>query len=241
MTKNEFLTEFKSALKEKNIPDAEDILSEYEQHFNFKLADGFSEEEISARLGSPMALAAQFEADAPKTKSGKKALTVTGLCVTDLFFGIFYILLWAWEIVMAALTLSFAAAAAALFTNIRESFVVYVPEMPYRCAFILGFALLALTVLTAIGTVYFGSFTNGIMRSFSRFHKNVLAAASGKAVLPSVSPYPQFSAKTKRLFRKITLVSVIVFAIFFIAGFAACVISAKTFEFWHVWEWFLYL
>ena len=38
------------------------MVSEYEQHFALKQADGFSEEEIAAKLGAPAELAAQFEA-----------------------------------------------------------------------------------------------------------------------------------------------------------------------------------
>ena len=44
---------------------AADVVEEYQQHFAFKLADGYSEEEIAARLGDPVALAAQLgEAEA---------------------------------------------------------------------------------------------------------------------------------------------------------------------------------
>lgn len=46
-----------------------------------KLADGFFEEEIAARLGDPAILAAQFDETerAPQKESGSKPLTVIGL------------------------------------------------------------------------------------------------------------------------------------------------------------------
>ena len=44
MTKSEFLLQLKNELKKNNISDLDDVLNEYEQHFAFKLADGFSEE-----------------------------------------------------------------------------------------------------------------------------------------------------------------------------------------------------
>ena len=47
-------------LKARGVADAADIEEEYEQHFAFKLADGYSEEEIAAKLGGPAKLAAQF-------------------------------------------------------------------------------------------------------------------------------------------------------------------------------------
>lgn len=40
MTKAQFLQTMKTALKERRLPDAAEILEEYEQHFAFKLADG---------------------------------------------------------------------------------------------------------------------------------------------------------------------------------------------------------
>ena len=56
MTKNEFMAKLTDELKKRNIEDAADVAEEYEQHFVFKLADGYSEEEIAAKLGDPTAL-----------------------------------------------------------------------------------------------------------------------------------------------------------------------------------------
>ena len=61
MKKTEFLNKLREELKKRNVADAADILEEYEQHFDLKLADGFFEEEIAARLGDPAMLAAQFD------------------------------------------------------------------------------------------------------------------------------------------------------------------------------------
>ena len=63
MTRNEFVTQLTVELHKRNV--AADVVEEYQQHVSFKLADGYSEEEIAARLGDPVALAAQFgEAEA---------------------------------------------------------------------------------------------------------------------------------------------------------------------------------
>lgn len=70
MTKTEFLTRLGAELKARKVADMDDILGEYSRHFDYKLADGYSEEEIAARLGSPEELAAQFESEAPE-KSAK--------------------------------------------------------------------------------------------------------------------------------------------------------------------------
>ena len=57
MTRNEFVTQRTAELHKRNVAAA-DVVEEYQQHFAFKLADGYSEEEIAARLGDPVALAA---------------------------------------------------------------------------------------------------------------------------------------------------------------------------------------
>ena len=59
MTKLEFMTQLERALKKHGAADCEDIMEEYGQHFAFKLADGYSEEEIAAKLGAPEELARQ--------------------------------------------------------------------------------------------------------------------------------------------------------------------------------------
>ena len=94
MTKHEFMARLASELHKRNVADAADVIEEYEQHFAFKLADGYSEEEIAAKLGNPEELAAQFESSgAPKAARGSRALTVAGLCFVDLFAGLFFVLL----------------------------------------------------------------------------------------------------------------------------------------------------
>ena len=85
MTKLEFMTQLERALKKHGAADCEDIMEEYEQHFAFKLADGYSEEEIAAKLGAPEDLAQQF---AP---SRKRALR-TALLISFTLFGVFLVL-----------------------------------------------------------------------------------------------------------------------------------------------------
>lgn len=58
MTKSQFLQSLETELKSRRLPDAGEILEEYEQHFSFKLADGYTEQEIARKLGSPFEIAA---------------------------------------------------------------------------------------------------------------------------------------------------------------------------------------
>ena len=58
MTKSQFLQALETELKNRRLPDAGEILEEYEQHFAFKLADGYTVQEIARNLGIPFEIAA---------------------------------------------------------------------------------------------------------------------------------------------------------------------------------------
>lgn len=239
MTKHEFLSKLADALRKHNVSDTTDIISEYEQHFAFKLADGFSEEEIAAKLGNPAQLAAQFESGAAEKKGGgKKLITVIGLGFIDLFIGALYALLIAWGVMTAVFALSCAVASVCLVGGLNIHALL--PAMPYLPAVVLGIAFAGLAVLTALSCFYFWAFAWQLMRSYARFHRNAIAAASGGAVLPSLTVYPQLSAKTRRKLRSVALLAFVVFAAFFVLGVILSMLSAGAVEFWHVWGWFGY-
>ncbi|HHY82781.1 MAG TPA: DUF1700 domain-containing protein [Clostridiales bacterium] len=239
MTKNEFLSKLADELKKKNIADADDIISEYEQHFAFKMADGYSEEEIAVKLGNPALIASQFESsDVDKKSSGKKITTVIGLCFIDFFAGIFFILLIAWEAIMASFSVCSAAIAVCLFSG--TSPLSLIPSMPYWPRIVFGVSFASLFVLSAEGCIYFAAFIRQLMRSYCRFHHNTLAAASGSALLPSIAINPQFQAKFNRRIRSVALISLALFAASFVLGMAISVILSGALEFWHAWGWFGY-
>lgn len=238
MTKNEFITQLATELHKNNIADADDVIAEYEQHFAFKQADGYSEEEIAAKLGNPTALAAQFgETVAPKHKKGSKPLVIVGLCIVDMFAGLFFVLLAAWEIVMVAASISFAGLTVCLLCGLNIHNLI--PTMPYWCGAILAFSFAALAVLMVVGCVYYAAFLRQLVRSFGRFQHNALAGASGEGTLPTLAINPQFTPKSKRRLRSVALVSLALFAACFVLSYIVCSLSAGSFQFWHTWGWFL--
>lgn len=239
MTRNEFLAKLTDELKKKGIADAADIISEYEQHFAFKMADGFSEEEIAAKLGSPAALASQFEfINEGKKYGGRKAITIIGLCFADIFIGAFFFLLIAWEIIMAAFFISNAVVAICLFGGISPWSLI--PPMPCLSGTVFGLSVAALAVLSAIGCIYFAAFIRQLMRSYGRFHHNIIAAASGSAVLPSLAIHPKLPAKINRRIRSVALFTLALFAACFVLGMIISMICSGSLEFWHTWGWFGY-
>ncbi|MEM5770376.1 MAG: DUF1700 domain-containing protein [Bacillota bacterium] len=240
MTKHEFLTQLSQELNKNTIVDAAEILSEYEQHFAFKMADGFSEEEIAAKLGSPAALASQFESiiNGPQY-SGRKTITIIGLCFADFFTGMFFALLGAWGIIIAAFSLACATVTVCLLFGLNIHALI--PSMPYLCAVIFGISTAALAVLTTVGFMYFAAFVRQLARAYGRFHHNAIAAASGGVVLPTLAIHPQLDAKANRRMRSTALLAFAVFAACFVLGVIAAMLSAGALEFWHAWGWFGYM
>ena len=239
MTKNEFLSKLENELKKNGIEGTTDIIGEYEEHFSFKLADGFTEEEISEKLGNPSELASQFENEkADEKRGGRKLTTVIGLIFTDFFASICFTLLWAWEVIMAVATVGFAALAVCLICGLHYRSLI--PPMPYWCGAIFGLSCVALTMLAAVGCIYFAAYLRQLMRAFSRFNHNAMASASGRPVLPPIPTYPQLPAKTRRTLRQFALVSLAAFAICFVLGMIVSMLSAHALGFWHAWGWFGY-
>lgn len=240
MTKNEFLTQLAEELHRGNVADAADVVEEYEQHFAFKLADGYAEEEIARKLGDPAALAAQFvQTGASGQKRGNKAPVIVGLCFSGLVGGLFFVLLAAWGIVMAAAALACAAICVCLLTGLN----IYglIPSLPYWCGAGMALALAALAVLIVVGCIYYWAFLRQLVRAYGRFRYNALAAASGRAPLPAMAIHPQLTAKTNRRLRSVALVSLALFAACAVLSYIVCSLSAGTLEFWHAWGWFGYM
>jgi len=239
MNRKEFIETLAKKLRDNNVNDLDEIIAEYEEHFDFKLADGYSEEEIAARLGDPEEIAVQYAPGKPeKAAGGKKAVVITGLVFADIFVGAFFALLFAWIAVMGAFSVASAVVGVCYITG----FSIYslIPPVPYYwCAIVYAVMLLSLAVLSGVGTIYCISYCRQLMRAYGRFHKNCIASASGKAVLPSLAIHPKFSARTNRTLRSVALISLAVFAVSFVSAYILSAVAAGALEFWHEWNWFV--
>jgi uncharacterized membrane protein len=239
MTKTEFLAKLARGLKKCGVEDTEEILAEYEEHFDFKLSDGFSQEEIAAKLGDPRELAAQFAGvKSGEKRGGRSFLTGLGLAFTDLFAFCCFALLWAWELVMAAATVAFGVLSVCLLLGLNLRFLI--PQMPYGCALLYGVSFAALTVLSGCGSCYLALWLRQLMRAFARFHHNAMAAASGRPVLAPLPTCPLLSGRIRRVLRRVVLLSLCAFAIFAVLGMIVSMLQAHALQFWHVWGWFGY-
>ena len=236
MTRNDFLSKLASVLEKNQVPDAAEIVEEYEQHFGFKLADGYSEEEIAARLGDPEQLAMQYQKGAASATRQSGVLTKIGLGCVDVFAAMFFLLLAACGVVITVAAVAFTVAGVCLI--FCASPYGLIPAMPYGCGAIFGVALVALGVLTAVGCVYYWALIRRLVKCFGRFHYNTIAAATGNPVLPPLPVRVRLAPKANRRLRSLALIALLAFAVCFILGFIVCVLSAGSIEFWHAWGWF---
>ncbi len=60
MTKKQYLDALEKELRSRRVADVEEVLSDYEAHFARKAADGYSEEDIARKLGTPQDIANDF-------------------------------------------------------------------------------------------------------------------------------------------------------------------------------------
>ncbi len=236
MTKQDYLTALKQELNKNAVADAEDIVSEYEQHFAFKLADGFAEEEIAAKLGAPAQIALQFAGlpKAHKRKGGKKTLLVLWLTIIGIFevllygaFLYFIVGLFIGSLVPVALGVEFIAGL---------NFMNILPPMPYSGAIVCGISLIALGVMIFLFAVYCFAILKQMVRASLRWRRNMIRDEA----LPLLPLSPQFAPKTRRTLRGILLWAVLIFAVTFIAGFAVLALYTHSWGFWHALGWFGY-
>lgn len=239
MNREEFLYILEKTLRNKKVEDIEDIVCEYNDHFTFKINDGYSEEEVAHKLGDPEKLALQFASDSviKKTSFSKKLFVTVGLFFLDIFAVITIVILFYWLIIMGIIAMSFLGVSVFLFG--KMNIFNLIPPMPYQSAFIFGLAFIALSLLTSVGTVYCAKYVRQLARAYSRFHSNCLAGINNKAIYPKLALHPQINPKLNRKMRNLALIAVSSFAIIFIIGYIVSAISAGALGFWHEWNWFV--
>ncbi len=235
MNKNTYMEQLKKALELQGVGDIDEILEEYDQHFSMKRADGYTEEEIAARLDSPTSVAQQFgpASSGQTVSSGNKLVLSLGLGFLDLVLGMVYIVLYAWVIVFGGVSIACLGGGLSLVLGIRWNEMI-IPYTPYLGGLVLGIALLALCVLTAIATIYLHLYLVQLCKVYLRWHKNTLSPQK----LPPLSLQPALSPVFRRRLRKAALLSALVFGISLTSALFILMAYANFEPFWHKWNWF---
>lgn len=166
-----------------------------------------------------------------------KAFAVAGLTLSNVFAGLFFVLLFAVSVVLAAFSVALAITGVCLIGGLNP--YALIPAMPYWCGTVLAFAMISLSVLTAVGCTYFTLFVLSLLKAYGRFCHNQLAPFTGKAMLPQLACVAMLSPKTNRICKRIAFISTAVFAVCFASGYIVCSVSAGSLGFWHAWNWFV--
>lgn len=237
MTKQDYLTQLKNELKRNSVADAEDIVSEYEQHFLFKLADGFAEEEIAAKLGAPEVIAAQFAGihSEGKCKSGRKGFLVLWLGLIGVFEVVLYTTFLCFAVALVCASIVPVVFGVELIAGMN--YLNLLPPMPYGGAFVIGIMLIALGVILFLFALYCFAFLRQMVRASLRWRKNMISDEA----LPRLPLNPQFSPKTRRALRNVLLWAVLIFGIAFVAGYTILGLYTHSWGFWHALGWFGYV
>ncbi len=232
MTKNEFLSQLKAELKKCSVADTDEITGEYEEHFAFKSADGFSEEEISARLGSPAEIAANYAGLGSAPNKGGSALIKIGLGFVAIIEILVYILFFAWVIAMAAAAIASLALGFALIFRLNIGGLI--PQMSYFGQMVFGLGCVGMAGIFAVAAYYCFELLKQLVRASIRWHK----ITTNSTAMPPLPWNPQFGAKAKRSLRNILLWSVVLTGACFVLAYVILSLSAGSVEFWHIWGWF---
>ncbi|MGI5907208.1 MAG: DUF1700 domain-containing protein [Christensenellales bacterium] len=234
MNKEQYLGALRKALCAKRVEDIDEIISEYDEHFARKLSDGYSEEEIAARLEKPEIIAGQFviePGDDPHKRRGANVFIKTGVIFLDIILVVLDAVLYAFIAVLGAIAAGLAAAGVCVAAG---GGFFPMPVMPAAARVLVGVSALGLSGLVAVGTIYYALFVTQVNRAYFRWHRGVLTGRIG----PPPSAAPRLGGKLKRRLRNFALVSLLVFIAAIVAAFVLMNITAGAFEFWHVWHWF---
>lgn len=232
MTKNKYLEELRKELKLNNVEDIDEIVAEYEEHFDFKIEEGLSEEEIAKKLSSPKEIAKEYISKEVDINKFEKGVKTTGVVFMTIPLGLIYILMWASVLVLGAFALVSAVTGFCLITTINIAGLI--PYIPYFPSLIIGIACFGLATLSAIGTIYLFLYVKQWGKVYLRFTKNII----NNNRYPSLSKHPKISKQLSSKLKLIAFIGLATFMSAFVIGFISMCIASNSLEFWHTWNWF---
>ena len=236
MNKQQYMSELEEKLRTRKIQGIEDVLDEFEQHFAFKLTEGYFEEEIANRLEKPAVIAEQFafsENGVAQPKQGQNVILGIGLTFADIFVSMFFVLLLGWVIVIGAFALASSVLGVCLICNINIAGLI--PSMPYLGSLILGISCVGLGLLSSVGTIYSYLYVRQWTKAYMQWHRKIM----NPGLYSRLQVHPSMSAKFKRRLRDTAMIALIVFGLTFIIGLFVMFAYTGFKPFWHELRWFV--
>jgi uncharacterized membrane protein len=190
MNKKEFLDSLSKYMRGVPREDEQDILNDFEEHFQMGISEGRSEEELAKSLGDPKMLANQFRANIMVAQAEKEttAANITKAVFASLglgFFNLIFVLgpfIAIFAILIALFVVAIGIAAGGITGLLGTIFTPLFPEVlgtliNPAVGIFASIGLICFGVLFFIGNIYL---TRGFFRLFIRYIKFNVRLISGK-------------------------------------------------------------
>ena len=251
MDGQEFLFSLKGELERANCTESEYVLSRYEEYFELRRQDGYTDAETLKRLKSPREIVAPIlEARAKKEagpKAGRRAfgdrsglLPVFTVAAIDFLAGLFFVLMGAMWLGGAADCISLVYAGAALIGGKNPLFMLKHVEIyfaDYWSGALIGLSLMVLAALIAMLLMFFAALLRQLFRAVARIDHNIMSFRRARAYLPPFCISFGLSRQASRRLRMALGFALILFSLCFALGFISASVSAGEIRFWSAWKW----
>lgn len=214
MNKEEFINALEKGLKKANISEIKDILGDYQEYFDRQLELGKKEADISRFIGDIDSIVSEYKSIEQQDKHSWFSMvgtTIVALPLLIISYGVVILL-------FGAMIASWGIAVYYVFNLSSLAFMPSIPVFPmiFYVLFFIAFA------------VFFFSFGY-------RFFVTVLSMTKQYIVKQSI-----VIGEYKKLiiYHKLFKYSFLIGSSLFLIAFIISIISAKSFEFWHTWQWF---
>jgi len=226
MNKKIFIDQLSTGLKKIGIIDSDEIIRDYESHFDNEVLKGKTEEEISHELGKISDILVEFQSEKPSTKS-RKAMSVYSLIISDIFIYMGMISLYLLN--LSAILLSLGSLLLGIYLMFMMNVLDVIPVLVFPFAQFSGLSFIALSVTSFGLSVIQFKFYNTLMKRLSIWHKEIIRGR----VLHQVIKVNQ-----SKLINQITLWSAIGLITFMIISYIIGIVLTGDVQFWKVWRWF---
>ncbi len=225
MNKMTFIKQLSDGLKKIGVIDSEEVIKDYEAHFDNELLKGKTEEEISRELGKISDILADFQTDKPKETI--KRLSLYSVILSDVFV---YIGILSFYLVnLATIILSLGSLLLGLYFIFSMNLLDIIPVMNPLFGQFLGLMFIAIAVLFFGASILLFKFLNVLIKRLGQWHKKVLKGEINGIVI-TINHY--------KLIKAIVLWSGLAVIIFMIITYIIGVNLAGNPQFWHEWNWF---
>lgn len=214
MNKIMFLETLEKGLKNKQVHDIKEIIDDYKEYFDIQISAGKKEEEIAAYLGSIDSIILDYADNQHGSKKKWFELVTISFIALPLLIMSYGLL-----ITFAASSIGFWGVAVYLTFDINTlQFMPAIPMIPKL--FYIVTALVTCVFMFSLSVRYYG-----VLKSMTKQYVVKQSIRIGDFV-------------QSEIYLKIFKITFWMMVVLFVLTYAVSAIYAKSFQYWHIWEWF---